>query len=69
MTVRRIDPLASVTVRGTDPLASVTVRGTDRTLFVLIKIFSQASAEKKTKRFKGFKVHSFNGRFQVTSRQ
>ena len=35
-------------------------------LCVLMKILSNASAKKKTKRLKGFKFRSFIGRFQVT---
>ena len=36
-------------------------------LYVLMKILSHASAKKKTKTFKGFKICTFTGRFQVTS--
>ena len=37
--------------------------------YVLMKIFSHASAKQKTKRLKGFTFCSFIGRFQVTSCQ
>ena len=38
-------------------------------LCVLIKVLSQSIAKKKTKKLEGLKVHTFIGRFQVTSRQ
>ena len=35
----------------------------------LMKILSHASAKKKTKWLRGFKIHTLNGGFQVTSGQ